>query len=193
METTGRISAGVLLQKKKLFGVFEMNVDHHNRREGRSTFLDQFKNLLKENRIPEALASAQERLKQVPVDADAYLAAGEALVAMNLQTQSRRMLQDLECHVSALSDVLIRMRTICAEKGDLRFAGRRHRQPEGLNFSDKPLDSSHRAEAVLEDITEMEGKHDHPLHSASSDHLIRTLSGWLANIHRTKMHAADHR
>jgi len=168
-------------------------MDHYNLREGRSIFLDQFKNLLKENRIPEALALAQERLKQVPVDADAYLAAGEALVALELQTELRRMLQDLEDHVAALSDVLIRMRTICAEKDDLRFAGLRHPQPEGLNFSDKPLDSFHRAKTALEDINKMEGKHDHPLHSPSSDHLIRTLSGWLANIHRTKMHAADHR
>jgi thioredoxin-like negative regulator of GroEL len=90
-------------------------MENQNSEKDRLVFLDQFNTLCQKNMFPDALVLAQERLKVLPTDADAYVAVGEAQIAMAHLEEARRMLCDLENTVSALTGVFSRMGELYAK------------------------------------------------------------------------------
>ncbi len=167
-------------------------MENQNPEKSRLVFPEQFNGLFQKNMFPEALTLAEERLKDLPMDADAYVAAGRAQIAMALMEESRRMLHDLESKIFALTDVFARMGELYAEKGYPEDARLCYHKFIAFNPSSPKSRESARQKPVREEVNHVERKTDHRDHVPSSDYLIRTLSEWLANIHRIKTHAANH-
>lgn len=153
-------------------------------------FLDQCKYLLQNKMYADVLALAEERLKILPMDADAYAAIGEALIAMGLVDKARDLLRDVETNISAMSFVFARMGELYAEKGYEKDAQFCYQKFRALNPSDNRQELAMQR-AIIEDVKIIDNQTDQQHNIPSSDHLIKTLSGWLVNIHRIKTHAEN--
>lgn len=79
-------------------------------------FLNQFDNLFQNKMYADALTLTEQRLQRLPMDADAYAAAGGVLMAMNRMDQVRNLLGDLEKTISALSRIHDRLGKLYTKK-----------------------------------------------------------------------------
>jgi len=166
-------------------------MENQNFEKNRLVFLDQFNNLYQKNRFPDALALAQERLKVLPMDADAYVAVGEAQIAMAHLEESQQMLCELENRISALTYVFARMGELYAKKGYAKEAQLCYQQYLTFNPSAETSLGLTSQRTPFEELQKKENKINQEDDVPASDHLINTLSGWLTNIHRIKTHAAN--
>jgi len=66
-------------------------------------FLNEAETLLEQNKFPDALTLAQERLGLMPADADAYVIAASALIGMGRSDEARDVLKDVGMIISELS------------------------------------------------------------------------------------------
>jgi len=66
-------------------------------------FLNEAETLLEQNKFPDALTLAQERLGLMPADADAYVIAVSALIGMGRSDEARDVLKDVGMIISELS------------------------------------------------------------------------------------------
>jgi len=167
-------------------------MDNQSFEKTRLVFLDQFHGLCRNNMYPDALALAQQRLKAWPMDADAYIAAGEAQVAMAHLAESQQMLCELEKKISALAGVFARMGEFYTKKGYAREAQLCYQQYQVYHPSAEKRQALTSQSTSFEEVQKNESNLDQQDHAASTDHLIHTLSGWLINIRRIKTHAASH-
>jgi len=76
--------------------------DHRN-------FLNEAEMLLEQNKFPDALNLAQERLRLMPADADAYVIAASALIGMGRSNEARDILKDVGMIISDFSFVYDRV------------------------------------------------------------------------------------
>jgi tetratricopeptide (TPR) repeat protein len=80
-------------------------------------FLSEAKILLQQNKHLEALVLAQNRLRQLPCDVDAYVVAAHAFIAMKNTEESENILKTIEDLITDLSSFYIRVGDIYREKG----------------------------------------------------------------------------
>jgi tetratricopeptide (TPR) repeat protein len=66
-------------------------------------FLNEAETLLEQNKFPDALTLAQERLRLMPADADAYVIAASALIGMGRSDEARDVLKDVGMIISEFS------------------------------------------------------------------------------------------
>lgn len=85
--------------------------------KGRLNFLSEAEMLLEQNKLQEAFNLAEERLRSLPGDADAYVIAGHALIAMDRPDEARDILWEVGENISELSLVYERMGDIYRKKG----------------------------------------------------------------------------
>lgn len=168
------------------------NMENQNVENSRSVFLEQFDQFIRKQMFPEALALAQERLLKRPLDAEAYVATGRALIAMDRQEEAHRMLRELECNIAALTAVFARLGNLYADKGYEQDARYCYRKSAAFNSSSESSVSAVREKAIFQDMQNMDRYADRHDQSPVSKHLLNTLSGWLVNIQRIKTHAASH-
>ncbi|MBE3085820.1 MAG: tetratricopeptide repeat protein [Bacteroidetes bacterium] len=92
-------------------------MESNNFEEARMNFLDEAEKLLQQNMLPQALNLAEERLRSLPVDVDAYVIAGNALIGMGRVNEARDILREVEEIISGLSLIYDRMGDIYRKKG----------------------------------------------------------------------------
>jgi tetratricopeptide (TPR) repeat protein len=80
-------------------------------------FLDEAEKLLEQNKLQDALNLAQERLRSMPADADAYVVAASALIGMGRIDKARDVLRDLGNMISELSFVYDRIGDVYQKNG----------------------------------------------------------------------------
>lgn len=168
-------------------------MENQNFEKERLVFLEQYHHLLRNKKYPDALALAEERLKKIPADADAYAAIGETLIALDLMDEARELVLTVEKKISDMTLVLIRLGNLYAEKGyekDSQFCFQKFMAlSPSLHRAQKAIPDA----KIQQDIQETEEKTVVRDKDPSSEYVIRTLSGWLKNIQRIKAHAADYR
>lgn len=160
--------------------------------DNRLIFLEQFNNLFQKQMFSEALTLAEEQLRQHPLDAEAYVATGKVLIAKDLRGEAHRMLCDLECNISALSEVFVRLGNLYEEKGYIQDARYCYQKFAAFNSSSERGGLSTQPKIIFEDVQKTDSNTDHKDQPTPSVHLLNTLSGWLVNIHRIKTYAANH-
>lgn len=166
-------------------------MENQNFEKDRLVFLDQYKNLLRNKMYAGALALAEERLKRLPMDADAYVAVGEALIAMDLMDEARELVCTVEKKISAMTLVLTRMGKLYTEKGydkDARFC---YQKFMVLSPSFPNRQEPVRQKTAVESMPAVKKTIDSRDNAPSADHVISTLSKWMTNINRIKAHAAN--
>ena len=97
-------------------------MDNNNFEEDRLNFLDKVESFLQQNLLSQAMAIAEERLKQFPADVDAHVIAGDVLVRMGRIDEARDILREVEEIISGLSFVYARMGDIYQKNGFNRDA-----------------------------------------------------------------------
>jgi tetratricopeptide (TPR) repeat protein len=97
-------------------------MENNDSEKDRVNFLSEAEILLQQNKLPEALILAEERLKCVPLDVDARVIAGNVFVGMGRVDEARNILREVEEIISALSLIYVRMGDIYGEKGFYRDA-----------------------------------------------------------------------
>lgn len=85
--------------------------------EDGTNFLGKAETFLQQNKLQEAFNLAEERLRSLPADADAYVVAGNALLGMGRVDEARDVLRKVEEIISGLSLVFERMGDIYRKKG----------------------------------------------------------------------------
>jgi len=168
-------------------------MENQNFEKERLVFLEQYHQLLYNKKYPDALALAEERLKKIPADADAYAAIGETLIALDLMDEARELVLTVEKKISDMTLVLIRLGNLYAEKGyekDSQFCFQKFMAlSPSFHHAQKAIPDV----KIQQDIQETEEKTVARDKDLSSEYVIRTLSGWLKNIQRIKAHATDYR
>ncbi|HNZ11345.1 MAG: hypothetical protein BWX99_01631 [Deltaproteobacteria bacterium ADurb.Bin151] len=168
-------------------------MENQNFEKERLVFLEQYHQLLYNKKYPDALALAEERLKKIPADADAYAAIGETLIALDLMDEARELVLTVEKKISEMTLVLTRLGNLYAEKGyekDSQFCFQKFM---ALNPSLHSTQESIPDAKILQGVQEAEGKTEDRDKDLSSEYAIRTLSGWLKNIQRIRTHAENDR
>lgn len=168
-------------------------MENQNFEKERLVFLEQYHQLLYNKKYPDALALAEERLKKIPADADAYAAIGETLIELDLMDEARELVLTVEKKISDMTLVLTRLGNLYAEKGyekDSQFCFQKFM---ALSPSLHSTRESIPDAKILQDIEGTEEKTADRGRDLSSEYAIRTLSGWLKNIQRIRTHAADYR
>lgn len=164
-------------------------MENSNFDKERLVFLEQYQNLYHKKMYPDALALAEERLKKVPLDADAYAAIGATLIAMDLMDEARELVLTVEKKISAMTLVLTRLGNLYAEKGyekDSQFCFQKFMALNpSFHGGREPIPN----QKIHQDIPDTEIKTASPDNDPSSEYVIHTLSEWLKNIHRIKTHA----
>ena len=97
-------------------------MDNNNAEKDRMNFFDQAEDLLQHNMFSEALSLAEERLRSWPVDVDAHVVAGNALIGLGRVEEARDILQNVEELILGLSLIYVRMGDIYVKKGFYRDA-----------------------------------------------------------------------
>ena len=97
-------------------------MDNNNAEKDRMNFFDQAEDLLQHNMFSEALSLAEERLRSWPVDVDAHVVAGNALIGLGRVEEARDILQNVEELILGLSLIYVRMGDIYMKKGFYRDA-----------------------------------------------------------------------
>jgi tetratricopeptide (TPR) repeat protein len=92
-------------------------MESNNFEEARMNFLDEAEKLLQQNMLPQALNLAKERLRSLPVDVDAHVIVGNALIGMGQVNEARDILREVEEIISGLSLIYDRMGDIYRKKG----------------------------------------------------------------------------
>ncbi|MBE3093746.1 MAG: hypothetical protein IMZ52_01855 [Actinobacteria bacterium] len=92
-------------------------MESNNFEEARMNFLDEAEKLLQQNMLPQALNLAKERLRSLPVDVDAHVIAGNALIGMGQVNEARDILREVEEIISGLSLIYDQMGDIYRKKG----------------------------------------------------------------------------
>ena len=165
-------------------------MENPNSKKERLVFLEQYHHLHRNKMYSDALALAEERLKKVPSDADAYAAIGETLIAMDLMDEARDIVLTVEKKISAMTLVLTRLGNLYAEKGyekDSQFCFQKFM---ALHPSFHGGQESIPKGKIRQDIQDIENKKIFRDNNPFSEYVIHTLSGWLKNIHRIKTDAA---
>ncbi|MEN6509532.1 MAG: hypothetical protein ABFD63_12260 [Smithella sp.] len=165
-------------------------MENQNFEKERLVFLEQYHNLFRNKIYPDALALAEERLKRVPGDADAYAAIGATLIAMDLMDEARELVLTVEKKISAMTLVLTRLGNLYAERGyekDSQFCFQKFM---ALSPSFHGSQESIPKKKIQQSIQDTERKTAFRDNDPSSEYVIHTLSEWLKNIHRIKTHAA---
>ncbi|MDD5523755.1 MAG: tetratricopeptide repeat protein [Smithella sp.] len=80
-------------------------------------FLNEAETLLEQNKFPDALNLAQERLRLMSADADVYVIAGSALIGMGRIDEARDILRDVGNIISDLSFVYDRIGDVYRKSG----------------------------------------------------------------------------
>lgn len=168
-------------------------MENQNFKKERLVFLEQYHHLLRNKKYPDALALAEERLKKIPADADAYAAIGETLIALDLMDEARELVLTVEKKISDMTLVLTRLGNLYTEKGyekDSQFCFQKFMAlSPSLHCIQKAIPDA----KIQLDIQETEEKTVVLDKDLSSEYVIRTLSGWLKNIQRIRTHAVDYR
>lgn len=218
----------------------------------RKNFLNEAEKLLEQNKFPDALNLAQERLRFFPADADAYVVAGSALIGMGRIDEARNILRTVVNIISELSFVYDRIGDVyqkngfhqdaafCYEKflslhpgaedarmviekmtlldqedhpvNEIDIIDENIPEPElfTVTLADLYIRQGHFPEAckILEEIINKEPQNvqaakkldmlkkaldssSHVGEEFESDKLIKTLSSWLKNVDRLKIHATN--
>jgi len=97
-------------------------MENNDSEKDRVNFLSEAEILLQQNKLPEALSLAEERLKRLPLDFDARVIAGNAFIGMGRVDETRNILREVEIIISGLSLIYVRMGDIYGEKGFYRDA-----------------------------------------------------------------------
>lgn len=92
-------------------------MESNNFEEARMNFLDEAEKLLQQNMLPQALNLAKERLRSLPVDVDAHVIVGNALISMGRVNEARDILREVEEIILGLSLIYDRMGDIYRKKG----------------------------------------------------------------------------
>jgi tetratricopeptide (TPR) repeat protein len=92
-------------------------MENNNSEKDRMNFLNEAEELLQQNMLPQALNLAEERLRSLPVDVDAHVIAGNALIGMGRINEARDILREVEEIISGLSLIYDRMGDIYRKKG----------------------------------------------------------------------------
>ncbi|HDQ03377.1 MAG TPA: tetratricopeptide repeat protein [Deltaproteobacteria bacterium] len=85
--------------------------------EDRLFFLSEAEILLQQNKLPEALNLARERLRRFPFDVDARVIAAKVFIGMDNATEAQNILREVEDIISGLSTLYMRMGDIYLESG----------------------------------------------------------------------------
>lgn len=116
-------------------------MDNQPFEKDRLAFLNQFDNLFRNKMYAEALTLTEQRLERLPMDVDAYAAAGGVLMAMGRLEQVRNLIGDLEKTILALSRIHDRLEKLYAKKNCERDA---FSQDHLINTLSKWLENIHR-------------------------------------------------
>jgi tetratricopeptide (TPR) repeat protein len=165
-------------------------MENQNFEKERLVFLEQYQTLIHNKKYPEALALAEERLKRIPADADAYAAIGETLIAMGLMDEARELVLMAEKKISDMILVLTRLGNLFAEKGyekDSQFCFQKF---IALIPTFRSGQEPGPMTIIRQDTREAERKTAVGDEDSSPEYAIRTLSEWLNNIQRIRTHAA---
>jgi tetratricopeptide (TPR) repeat protein len=127
--------------------IFEKNCEH---------FPGEAQKLLEQKKLQEALNLARERLRFLPVDADAYVVAASALIGMGRLDKARDILRDLGNMISELSFVYDRIGDVYRKKGFHQDAAICYEKFISLH------PSAEDARAVIEKMTLLD-QEDHPV------------------------------
>jgi tetratricopeptide (TPR) repeat protein len=97
-------------------------MENNDSEKDRVNFLSEAEILLQQNKLPEALSLAEERLKRLPLDVDARVIAGNVFIGMGRVDEARDVLREVGEIISGLSLIYVRMGDIYGEKGFYRDA-----------------------------------------------------------------------
>ncbi len=124
-------------------------------------FLGQVENLLKQNRLPEALTLAHEQRRCNPADVEAHVITGNILIRMGELDKARVMLTEVEQIISGLSFVYVRMADIYREKGLTSDAAICYRKFMSLNpISDQTIEVVKMIALLDKQETDAQGSND---------------------------------
>ncbi|MDD4356552.1 MAG: tetratricopeptide repeat protein [Smithellaceae bacterium] len=164
-------------------------MENQNFEKERLVFLEQYHNLFRNRMYPDALALAEERLKKLPSDVDAYAAIGETLIALDLMDEAREIVLTVEKKISAMTLVLTRLGNLFAQKGYEKDSQLCFQKFMVLRPSFHGIQESIPDAKIQQGIQETQSKTTARDKDSSSENVSHTLSEWLKNIRRIKTHA----